>query len=1289
MTKANRSIITPSWAACLMLVSAGLAALPEAAFGRSGAPARLRCEYQKEPIAVDTTVPRFCWDVSDTRRGARQTAYQILVAGSLATLKAGQADLWDSGKVVSDQSVHVPYGGFPLRSGQQCFWQVRTWDADGVPSSFSIPATFEMGLRESADWSARWIHPKPTEQTAAGEPRGWKYGKWIWHPTAKGDKQTVYLRRAFELKPGEKVKQARIRCTADNKFTLFVNGKQIGSGNDWQQVCDYQVAEQLRPGKNVIAAAPWNEGSACGFRLDMCVDVEGKAPMWVLSEADWKASDREAPNWTSPDFDDSAWVKAGVIGEYGCQPWGGVKAAKKGMLRSVMMRKEFSLSQPARRIRRARAHVCGLGAYELRLNDRQVGRDKLTPGWTQFHKRVHYQTYDVTEMLRDGANAVGAILANGWWNGRIGGERDQPGRESLRMILQLTIEYADGSTQLIVTDPSWKTCVSPISRDSIYDGQTYDARLEKPEWDEPGFDDAAWADVDLVDQPVDNLVPQAKGTLQSIQDLPAVKVWESDPGVYVFDFGQNLTGWVRLKVKGNPGDKITIRHAEVMKDGKFYTANLRGAKATDVYVCKGGQVEVWEPQFTYHGFRYAEVTGYPGKPADDALLARMVSTVMPQIGRFECSNDVLNSFQECILWGARGNFWAVPTDCPQRDERLGWTGDAQMFCNTSCWNLDTARYYTKWMRDIADCQGPDGATRDVNPTNSTKPASPAWGDVCVIVPWHVYRHYGDTRIIEENYDCMVGWVEYMTKHSQGNLFERDGYGDWIAVVPSPKKPISAAYFYYDCLLLSKMARAIGRDADADKYAQRANDIRNAFNAKFLDTATGNYPGATQNANLLPLFFGVVPPHRTESVTQLVVDDVVKRRFHLSTGFLGTGYINPVLTGGGYHDLAWRLAKQTTYPSWGYMVKKGATTVWELWNSDTAGPGMNSRNHFCLGSVGEWYYESLAGILMTEPGFHEIRICPRPAGELAWVKASVWSVYGPIVSNWQRTNNDLHMQVTIPANTTARILVPTFGAEGFAISESGRTLVKDGRYADSAEGLTFVGMEGDFAAFRTGAGSFRFIAHGVGAPPAVAYNLPPAPPVITKLVDDFSAAKINAAKWDLIDLGLESVAASGIAAGVADGQLVFSGATGVNYWAGKTLRSKGAFNVPKGKRLEVQIDRVALEPKGSGARTSLWLWADSNNHVMFSQDTEVGTWSYNADGHTGNGVELTKASDAGRHTMKLVHDGENVTFYLDDKKVGSVKVGWNEGIQIAVTGQARQKGDAVVARFDNVKAEIVE
>lgn len=1059
----------PVWSAALVAIACSVA--------RAGLkpPRHLECEYQPGPLGIDTARPRLSWWLDDDDRGASQSAYQILVAGSLKSLAANRGDLWDSGKVDGSRSSLVPYGGSTLVSRQSCFWKVRVWDGHGGVSPYSRPARWEMGLLSARDWRARWVGG--SAETGPKLPRGWRHGSWIWGPTGgSGDRQT-FLWREFRLSSAG-VKSATLIGTADNRFEVYVNGALVGKGEAWDHEYRFDVASKLVPGWNRLAVAARNEGGPCGVRFTLRVTLKRGDPVWVVTDGQWVASPRETPGWRKVGGSRGGWNQAHVIGRYGCAPWGRAPAGShRTHLRSVLMRKEFQVVKP---VVRARVYVCGLGVYELRLNGRKVGRDLLTPGWTQFHKRLQYQTYEVTRLLRPGRNAVGVVLGNGWWHGRIGGEGTQRGRDSLRLLLQLEIDYAGGGRKLVVTDPSWRCHASPIVADDLYDGETYDARLQLPGWDCAGFVDKDWTPVELVDERGRVLVAQAKETIRARQELPPVKVTEPKPGVYVFDFGQNLTGWCQLKVRADAGTRLQLRHAEVLEpDGNIHTANLRSAKATDVYLARGGGIEVWAPRFTYHGFRYVELTGYPGRPTKDVLTARMVCSAAPRIGSFKCSNDLVNKIQHSIEWGQRSNMYSVPTDCPQRDERLGWTGDTQMFANTACWNLHMARFFSKWLADIRDCQRPDGAVQDVNPTNGAGVASPAWGDACVIVPYQVWRHYGDTRILEDNWRCMTRWVDFLTKHSRGHLYTaKHNYGDWIAIVPSPKAPIASAYYFYDCKLLAEMARALGNEADARKYSSLAEAIRKAFNARYFNTRTNEYPGGTQTANVIPLFFGLVPPGRAAAVAGNVAADLAKRGNHLTTGFLGTGYLNPVLTRTGYHDLAWKLAGQRTYPSWGYMVDHGATTIWELWNSDKAGPGMNSRNHFCLGAVGEWFYEALGGIAPRTAGFKRFVIHPRPAGGLRWVKARVQSPYGWIVSQWRREKNVLRLDVRVPPNTSAEIALPTLGRSGVRIEEGGRLLFACGLSAGSIPGIHSGRVRQDAVVFAAGAGRYHFVVRGV-------------------------------------------------------------------------------------------------------------------------------------------------------------------------------------------------------------------
>ncbi len=1037
-----------------------------------GPPQNLRCEYQANPIGIDERQPRLYWQIEDDRRGAVQTAYQVLVASSAEALQKDQGDVWDSGKVESDQSVHVPYAGAMLTSRTRYFWKVRTWDLQGNPSPYSETAFWEMGLLNPTDWQAQWIGKIEQKEKAAV----WPWGKWIWHPSERGIDKTVYFRTEFTLPPNKKVKKATARITADNKFTLFLNETELGSGSRWQTIFNFSCDSLLRAGTNTIAISAANlAGDICGLLFSLKVEFEDGSTRLINSGENWTTSATEVAGWKKPGTSGGRWIKARVIEEFGGPIWGKVDEIHVPP-RSVMVRKEFTIEKP---LERARAYVTGLGAYILHVNGQRVGKDILTPGWTAYAKRLQYQTYDVTPLLKTGQNAVAGLLGNAWWSGGLGSNgnivyQDGP----LKLLLQLVIDYQDGSVETIVTDKTWTCHDAPILYNSLYHGEIYDARLEQPGWDKAGFNTENWQPVSIFEPEQGKLVAQQGPTIQVTQELTPVSVTEKSPNLFVFDLGQNMVGWARLKVQGPAGTKIILRFAEVLQpDGNIYTDNYRSARATDTYILKGEGVEVWEPHFTYRGFRYVELSGYPGKPAKDAITGVVFHSAPEVTGHFACSNELINRIQHNITWGQRGNMHSVPTDCPQRDERLGWTGDAQIFAPTASFNMNMAGFFTKWMRDIIDCQDADGAVHDVNPTIAVAgPASPAWGDAVVIIPWVVYQNYGDKRIIEENYEGMAKWVAYMQSKSKDYLYEREGYGDWVAVVPSPKKPIGAAYFYYSTALLAKMAAVIGQNDDARKYEELAGKIAEAFNKKYLDQETYQYEGATQSANLLPLAFGITPQELRDKVAANVASDVRARETHLSTGFLGTAYLCPVLSANGFHDLAYALAGQKTYPSWGYMAEKDATTIWELWNSDTEGPGMNSRNHFALGSVGRWFYEWLGGLRVDPqaPGFKRTIIAPKPVGDLSWAEVSLQSLYGPIHSKWTIKDNGLTLTVTIPANTSAEVHVPTLGKENPSISERGMKLLEAGKATNASADIQFMRMEKDAVVFKVGAGSYSFV-----------------------------------------------------------------------------------------------------------------------------------------------------------------------------------------------------------------------
>jgi len=1067
----NQSVLDSVWSRVLPTLAIGLSVVLSGCVQKvknPGKPLHLQCEYQSNPLGIDTMQPRFSWIVGDSRRGAVQSAYQILVAENENKLKKDEGDVWDSKKVDSDQSALVPFSGSGLKSRQKYYWKVRTWDADGKASPWSETAWWEMGLLNADDWQARWIGK--TEKRPTVKP--WPWDSWIWHPTIHTVNKLLYFRKRFSLTNVKELQEAKIRVTADNAFTAWLNGRKMGEGTTWQKFYDYDARPVLKNGENIIAVSAMNtSGDVCGLIFSLKLTFTDGSVQVINSDKSWLVTPEEQKGWTQLNFNDSNWGKVKVVEKYGGKRWGKLGEPFQAP-RSKMVRNEFQISK---KVQRARVYVTGLGSYILHINGQRVGKDFFTPGWTDYDKKVQYQVYDVTAMLENGKNAVGAILGNMWWSGGLGWRGSEVySYGPLRFFAQLVVEYSDGTSETFATNESWKVQDSPITENSIYHGESYDARLEMPGWDQPGFDDSNWQPVEIVNQEPVKLVAQQGPTIQATQEIKPVKVTKNDSGKYIFDMGQNMAGVARLKVSGKAGTTVTLRFAELLKkDGNIYTDNLRSAKATDRYIPKGDGEQVWQPHFTYHGFRYVEMTGFPGEPTTDALTGLVVHSAAPVIGHFACSNELINKFYKNITWGQRSNMESVPTDCPQRDERLGWMGDAQMFAPTACYNRNMARFFSKWERDITDSQDADGAVHDVNPAIVVSgPGRPAWADAAVIIPWVVYQYYGDKRIIERNYDGMAAWVEYMRRHSKNDLYEEEGYGDWVAVEKSPSKPIGSAYFYYSTSLLARMAKIIGRKEDAQKYAQLAQKIAAAYNRKHLDEKKLEYEGGTQTMNLLPLAFGITPKNDRAAVIKSVVIDVLKHNTHLTTGFLGTGYLLPMLSDYGYHDLAYQLATQKTYPSWGYMVEKGATTVWELWNSDTQGPGMNSRNHFALGSVGEWYYGYLAGIRPDPdaPGFKHTIIHPMPAGDLTWAEASLQTSYGMLKSRWDKNGESLTLKVTIPANTSALVYVPTLGKENAEVTESGQSIVENGA---NVAGVKFVRSEKENVVLQVGAGEYDF------------------------------------------------------------------------------------------------------------------------------------------------------------------------------------------------------------------------
>ncbi len=731
------------------------------------------------------------------------------------------------------------------------------------------------------------------------------------------------------------------------------------------------------------------------------------------------------------------------------------------------LRKEFRLD--ARPVR-ARAYVSGLGYYELRINGRKVGDHVLDPGWTTYDKRVLYVTYDVTDRLRAGDNAVGLILGQGWY-----GKREA--------LLELVVELEGGRTVRIVTDGSWKTTQGPILADSIYNGETYDATKETPGWDRPGFDDSGWPPARVVEGPGGKLSAQMMPPIKVVETLYPRRLMNPKPGVWVFDLGQNISGWVQLRVKGPRGTKVRIRHAELIyDDGTLNTENLRRAKATDYYILRGDpDGEVWEPRFTYHGFRYVELTGYPGTPSLDSIRGRVVHTAVRQTGAFSASKQILNDIQKIILWGTRTNLHSVPTDCDQRDERMGWMADAHLASETAMVNFDMAAFYENFLRLMRDEQSEDGAVTDTVPHKwGRRPADPAWGSAYPLIAWYLYKHYGDRAVLEEHYEGLKAWADFLDSKAEDHIVEYSYYGDWVPVEKTPGPLVSTFYYYWSTRIVARAARVLGKDADADTYERRAAQIREAFHRRFYRPETGDYGNGSQASNVLALYLDLAPKQARGGANRSLYWDIVYRHnTHLTTGILATKYLMPLLTRTGRADLAYELAAQTTYPSWGYMVKRGATTLWELWQEKT-GPSMNSHNHPMFGSVGVWYYEALAGLAPDEdePGYRRIVVRPQVVRDLRWASGSIETPYGRAASSWRRTADGLRLDLEIPVGAVAEVYVPTLNKDDPVILESGKVIWRNGAFQPgAAEGVRSGRREGRAVVLELGSGIYRIELRG--------------------------------------------------------------------------------------------------------------------------------------------------------------------------------------------------------------------
>jgi alpha-L-rhamnosidase len=883
----------------------------------------LKCEMLHNPLGIGTTHPRLSWQIVSDTRGVEQQAYQIMVSSTAEKLERGEADLWDSHKVNSDQSVMVSYAGKPLLSRTNCYWKVRVWTNKGA-SSWSKPAMWTEGLLNQADWKAQWI----------GCDKGFS-----WDSVSKFSRLSArYYRKQFDVKAG---------------------------------------------------------------------------------------------------------------------------------------------------IKKATVYIAGLGHYELYVNGKHIGDQVLAEPPTDYTQSVKYNTFDVTDNIKQGENAIASILGNGRFFTMRPKYKPKKIKEFgfPKMLLQLEIEYTNGTRQIISSDNSWKfTADGPIRTNNEYDGEEYDATKEFVGWNNIGFNDKAWLNAESVQAPGGRIEAQMNEPIKIMDTIKPVAINQVKPGIWIIDMGQNMAGWVQMKVKGNRGDKITLRYAETLQpNGELYVANLRDAKVTDVYTLKGSDLETWHPVFVYHGFRYLEISGYPGKPELTDLEGHVVYDAIANTGGFETSNELINQIYKNAYWGILSNYKGMPVDCPQRNERMPWLGDRAVGSLGESFVFANGNLYAKWLDDIGESQKPDGAIPDVAPAYwNYYSDNMTWPGTYILVADMLYRQFADEAPIQKHYASMKKWMDYMKrKYMKDNLITKDKYGDWCVPPESPelihsKDParntegqlIASAYYFHLLGLMQKFAVLLHKPVDAKNFsAQQANTAK-AFNQKYLDKKKFQYDNNTVTANLLPLYFGITPPEARQEVFKNIVNKIQdEAKGHISTGVIGTQWLMRGLSEYGRPDLAYRIASNNDYPSWGYMVKHGATTIWELWNGDTANPAMNSHNHIMLlGDLIAWFYQDLAGIKTVDAGFKQIVMNPAAIPDLNCVKASYQTPYGLVKSSWTKNENDFDWHIAIPPNSKAFVYLPATTTS--VITESGKaiTVIKD---------IKLMKMENGKAVFRVGSGNYDF------------------------------------------------------------------------------------------------------------------------------------------------------------------------------------------------------------------------
>ncbi|WP_336339460.1 family 78 glycoside hydrolase catalytic domain [Haloarcula brevis] len=1077
---------------------------------QSQRPVDLRVEFEDDPINVDPTrAPRFGWRVETDDRNCVQTAYRIVVGRDPDAVADGEGTMWDSGRVESGEATDVSYGGPDLAADATYYWSVKVWTPE-EESDWAEPARFGTALGPE-DWHGEWIAHQPGE----GDTNGWRSR---WHDPDEDATEWVQVDLGesteiaeITLHPASPVDV--VRTPDDTAVTISWDANPIeGFGfpesyrvevSDEPDFADAtlvteQTVEREDPDVEDIDGQPDEAVDSQTHVTDETTARYVRVTATDLFEVDpatqsshVRSADRtveQVRTWQcfalaglSVEDDDGTDLATGATvaasSSVESDTWGRnqlVNDCDESTMASSspLLRNEFDLEGT---VRSARIHVAAVGYGELYVNGKRVGDGRLDPAWTDYEKRVLYASHDVTDALTEGENAVGLWLGRGWYAKH---SSYWVGDGSPRARATMTVEFEDGTTRTVSTDGDWRATDSPITANDIYVGERYDARREQDGWSEPDFDDSHWDGATAVDAPGGTLRPQRIQSMGVVDTFDVETVHEHPEGP-ILDFGQNLTGWLEIEIDGaNEGDEVTLRHAEALtEDGDLSTEDLRSADATDTYVASGDGAETYEPRFTYHGFRYAQVSDYPGEFEPESVTAKVVHTAMDRRGEFSCSNEDLNQLQHNSVWGLRSNTHSIPEDCPQRDERFGWTGDAHISTRALLFNFDAARFDEKWARDHDDAASEMGYVPDVIPNKAFEdPADPTWSITRVMIPWYLYRHDGDDGILHEQYEDMREYVDYWYSVTEDGILGDDygKFGDWLAFENTdgrrglPHDLYNTAFLYQVVDTFSKIALVVGNETDAANYRELAEQIATAFNDEYFDPETAEYGPGTQSSYSVPLFLGLVPEDHVDAVAANLAEKVRADGGKLQTGFLGTRPLIHTLADHGYEELAYEVVTQPEQPGWMYMARNGATTMWERWDSDTrVGDGMNSLNHSPFTHISEFFYEVLAGIrLGDEPVTEHVTIAPALVDDLEWVDASLETQAGDLEVVWERNRQGYDCGVMIPWNGQATVRLPD--AADATVSESGVPLSEG-----APDGVLSVETDGDDLVLEVGSGEFAF------------------------------------------------------------------------------------------------------------------------------------------------------------------------------------------------------------------------